>query len=381
MNLCTKLNGEKMIINKPFPLLEASFFLADRASGKSSRKFFEERIHCDNAINEQTRKYAQLLIELETRLEKSITADESIIEKLFKPFTSGTDNRVVSTDFAANFIVQNIINYADTESCFDSLRNNGEKSLNNSVYSWISKTTNFISSAERLIDSRELFDAVNESLLPAEAKMLILDISMHYSKYVDMLEAAVSPVAKAFETCSDLVHPLIDVYSKDFNESTDLSQYKLDIFGETQNHFDSVDVFPLITYYQNRLVLFDYGTDGGCTAKLGVGALYHYMAEHYGKRSDDAERLSSYLNAIGGKNRFNIVSKLAEGPVYGRELARMLNVSPANISQHMSLLLADGIVKLENEGSKVYYSLNRDCIREFIELQKKVFLKEQPTKS
>lgn len=370
-----------MIINKPFPLLEASFFLADRASGKSSRKFFEERIHCGNAINEQTRKYAQLLIELETRLEKSITADESVIEKLFKPFTSGTDNRVVSTDFAANFIVQNIINYADTESCFDSLRNNGEKSLNNSVYSWISKTTNFISPAERLIDSRELFDVVNESMLPAEAKMLILDISMHYSKYVDMLEAAVLPVAKEFEECSDLTRPLLDVYRARFSDDTEASLYSRGMLDESRYKLENIDIFPLITYYQHRLVTFEHGNDGSHSAKIGVGVLYHYLCENYMDSMNDTDKLASYMNVLGGKNRFSIVARLADGPVYGREIARMLEVAPATVSQHMSLLMSAGIVKLENEGSKVYYSLNRDCIREFIELQKRVFLKEQPAKS
>lgn len=371
-----------MIIKTPFPLLEASFFLAGKATGNTSKAYFERKtVNSNSPFNKQTAEYSKLIFELERRLEKSITVEESIIKTLFEPFTSTQSRRIVSTDFAANIIVQNIINYINVENCFDALRESGEKIINNSIMNWLNGNADYLNADENAVDNRMLFDAIKASPLPSETKFLLLDISMHYGEYVDMLEAAVSPVAKAFETCSDLVHPLIDVYSKDFNESTDLSQYKLDIFGETQNHFDSVDVFPLITYYQNRLVLFDYGTDGGCTAKLGVGALYHYMAEHYGKRSDDAERLSSYLNAIGGKNRFNIVSKLAEGPVYGRELARMLNVSPANISQHMSLLLADGIVKLENEGSKVYYSLNRDCIREFIELQKKVFLKEQPTKS
>lgn len=365
-----------MIINKPFPLLEASFFLANRASGKSSRKFFEERVQTANAVNERTKEYGRLILELEERLEKSITADEGVIEKLFKPYTVAHDNRVVSTDFAANLVVQNILNYFNTEGCFKALRESGERVLNNSICNWISKTTDYLSPKERLIGDRELFDTINESMLPPEAKLLILDISMHYDKYVDMLESAVMPVAKAFEESEDLTHPLIDVYCSKFTDDMDASKYRCDMLDEKKYELYSIDIFPLITYYQHQLVMFQHGDDGNHSAKIGVGVLYHFLHDNYMGTMDDREKLASYMNVIGGKNRFNIVSRLADGPVYGRELARLLDVAPATVSQHMSLLMAAGVVKLENEGSKVYYSLNKDGMRELIELQKRVFLKE-----
>lgn len=369
-------SGEKMIIKRPIPLLEASFFLANRASGKSSREFFEEKVRAGSAVNERTKEYEKLILKLEERLENSITADEGVIDTLFKPYTVTHDSRVVSTDFAANLVIQNILNYFDTENCFDALRDSGKINLNNSIYNWISKNTDYLSPKERLVDDRELFDTIKESMLPAEAKLLILDIFMHYDKYVDMLEAAVLPVARAFEKSDDLIQPLLDVYCSQFHDDMDISRYRRDMLDEEKYKLRSADIFPLITYYLHRIVMFENGDDGGRSAKIGVGVLYHFFQENYVSTMDEREKLAVYMNVLGGKNRFNIVARLADGPVYGRELARMLDVAPATVSQHMSLLMAANIVKLENEGSKVYYSLNRDGMRELIELQKHIFLKE-----
>lgn len=364
-----------MIIKKPYPLLEASFFLANRAAGRLSRAYFEEKLSTDNPANEKTREYAELVFKLEERLEAGITVDEAVIDRLFKPYSSSSDGRAVNTDFAANLVVQSICNYFDTEDCFPSLHESGAAVINRTIANWLHETNDAYDPIERAIDGTELFDIVNGSILPAEAKLLILDLAMHYDKYVDMLEAAVLPVAKVFSESGDLTEPLMKLYREAFPDDMDLTEYRRGVLDENRTKMDDVNVFPLITYFPHRLVAFS-GTGDNKIANIGVGVLYHYFIENYANGLDDREKLSVYMSIIGGKNRFNILTHLADGPIYGRELARMLDVTPATVSQHMSLLMSAGLVSLDNEGSKVYYSLNREGMEELIRLQRRVFLDE-----
>ncbi|HAY20545.1 MAG TPA: hypothetical protein DCY17_07215, partial [Clostridiales bacterium] len=173
-----------MIIKTPFPLLEASFFLAGKATGNTSKAYFERKtVNSNSPFNKQTAEYSKLIFELERRLEKSITVEESIIKTLFEPFTSTQSQRIVSTDFAANIIVQNIINYINVENCFDALRESGEKIINNSIMNWLNGNADYLNADENAVDNRMLFDAIKASPLPSETKFLLLDISMHYGEY------------------------------------------------------------------------------------------------------------------------------------------------------------------------------------------------------
>lgn len=356
-----------MISYKPIPYLEASFFLANRESKKSSKEFFGSRRESINDTDGRLDEYIDMLIQLEERLESSITADASTLSMLFKPFDNTTSmDRVPSALFAANLIVQDIDNYNDSENCFSDLHEKKDL-VRSSIASWLSHTDKHNSK----ITTDELFLMLKKSGLSSDAKLLVTDIAVDYDNYVNLLEEVLTPVANEFTAASALYAPLIEKFKLSYPQDVNIEKVIADSLQNHDFRSKKMSVFPMILYYPHRIV--NIRND---RIDIGIGVLYDFLMENYNPNIRTQEKLSNIMTVLGGKNRFNIIMRLAEGPVYGREIAKLLDVAPATVSQHMSLLLVTGLVKLENEGTKVYYSLNREGIEDFIQMQKELFLKQ-----
>lgn len=49
------------------------------------------------------------------------------------------------------------------------------------------------------------------------------------------------------------------------------------------------------------------------------------------------------------------------------ELAKQFELTPATISYHMSALLGAGLVKIEKENTRIYYSADKEAIAGLLE--------------
>jgi len=63
------------------------------------------------------------------------------------------------------------------------------------------------------------------------------------------------------------------------------------------------------------------------------------------------------LKTLASPRRLEILHRLAQGPCEVRRLAEDLGVPQPNISQHLAVLRAAGIVDAERDGREVRYSL------------------------
>ena len=66
--------------------------------------------------------------------------------------------------------------------------------------------------------------------------------------------------------------------------------------------------------------------------------------------------------ALGNGRRAELVDVLAQGERSVEELAREIDQSVANTSQHLQLLLRAGLVTTRREGTRVYYALAGDRV-------------------
>ena len=64
------------------------------------------------------------------------------------------------------------------------------------------------------------------------------------------------------------------------------------------------------------------------------------------------------LKTLASPRRLEIIHRLAEGPCEVGRLAEELGVSQPNISQHLAVLKAAGIVDAERDGREVRYRLS-----------------------
>ena len=102
---------------------------------------------------------------------------------------------------------------------------------------------------------------------------------------------------------------------------------------------------------------------------LFLGLRYdEYLAEkekNYG--------LDKFLKIISDETRQNILKILSEKESYTQALAKELNLAAPTISYHMQNFIANGLVKTRQNDNdiRIYYSLNKEKVREYIELLSK----------
>lgn len=67
---------------------------------------------------------------------------------------------------------------------------------------------------------------------------------------------------------------------------------------------------------------------------------------------------SKVLKVLANKHRLNIISLVSEKEINASELVKKTGLSKSNLSQHIDLLLAVGVVNSRKDGLKVYYSMS-----------------------
>lgn len=78
------------------------------------------------------------------------------------------------------------------------------------------------------------------------------------------------------------------------------------------------------------------------------------------------------LKALSSPRRLEIIHLLAEGPQEVGRLAEAMGVSQPNVSQHLALMRAVGVVDFEREGREVRYRLVDPRILQACELMRNV---------
>ena len=78
---------------------------------------------------------------------------------------------------------------------------------------------------------------------------------------------------------------------------------------------------------------------------------------------ETAPRVSELMKVLSNEHRLMILCQLAEGEKSVGELAGLLNVRQAALSQQLALLRKDGMVRTRRQAQNVFYSLAREDVR------------------
>ncbi len=79
-----------------------------------------------------------------------------------------------------------------------------------------------------------------------------------------------------------------------------------------------------------------------------------------------AEQVSGLLKALSHPKRLLILCQLVKNELPVGELAEAIDVRESTMSQQLSLLRKDGLVKNRRKGRTIYYSLARPDIEKLI---------------
>lgn len=84
--------------------------------------------------------------------------------------------------------------------------------------------------------------------------------------------------------------------------------------------------------------------------------------------------INQTLKLLSDKSKFEILMLIKNQKEYGSELAKKLDLSTPTISYHMSALLQAGLVKLEKENNRFYYSTHKKTVEEFLDIVRKLLI-------
>lgn len=76
-----------------------------------------------------------------------------------------------------------------------------------------------------------------------------------------------------------------------------------------------------------------------------------------------APRVSELMKVLSNEHRLMILCQLVERERSVNELAKLLGMRQATLSQHLALLRRNGIVATRREAQSIYYSLARRDVR------------------
>jgi len=99
---------------------------------------------------------------------------------------------------------------------------------------------------------------------------------------------------------------------------------------------------------------------------------------------DNADKAATFLKSIANRNRILVLCHLISDERTAGELSESIGVKPANLSQHLTWLKNEGLVKTRREGTVIHYSLSEKDVRPLISILFDMFCvsdlsKDQPS--
>ncbi len=91
-----------------------------------------------------------------------------------------------------------------------------------------------------------------------------------------------------------------------------------------------------------------------------------------------AEEASELLRSLGNRHRLLILCRLTESEYSVGDLAGFLDLRDSTVSQHLSLLRRDGLVRARRDGQTIWYSIASQSARRILETLFEIFCKPGP---
>lgn len=358
-----------MINYRSLPIFEVRNFLVNKQTGLTIKRYFDQTIR-SSENNLIANEYCEALMELERRLSSKLTVSDQTLKRLFGPLRNSMQGEITHLFLSAcDMLVRRLKEYTNpsVKDFFETVRSQSGLVATNI--------------AERLLDNKfpkgEIIDAetamrmISQLDLSIEDRVGMYEILINTDRYIDELEEIMTPLVEEFNRSEHLLKPLNELYRNDYS-GMDATNAYIDMYQDKKNIPKVIEVYPSYISCQHTTISF---VDGGFDeVVIFMGTLRKFDEKNMILGDAENGKLYSMMNSLGNQSRFLIVNRLSKGPAYGRELSKLLGLSPGTISQHLSVLAGFGLINVASDGNRLYYSLNREQFKVFLELQKELFI-------
>lgn len=143
---------------------------------------------------------------------------------------------------------------------------------------------------------------------------------------------------------------------------------KIDVFK--LKHLSSKTTQPLVKEADNCEVYLSINFFEECSLSvfleeetklsINIGFLKFFLKDFYLGLDEKKEETQKKLAVLSDNTRFNILYMLSKGKKFGKEISEELDISKATVSYHLNYLINENFIKVESDGKKIFYSLNKE---------------------
>lgn len=232
----------------------------------------------------------------------------------------------------------------------------------------VKDTTEYVN----LTDSMDIIRHTMSLDLPNSEKWKIIEIftdpKPHQEKLLALLDATIQIFQNHKTELEDLVAEFTAYWSNKLIETSPSSIMK-DSLGIVISECDlGTVIHPLIIHMNQLRAHAD--DEEECYDEYKIGILFDddFLLKTAGENSSDnyQDYALRNLKTLSDKSKFDILCYIKNKKAYGSELAKQLDLTTATISHHMSALLSAGLVKMEKENNRIYYSSNQENIEKLL---------------
>ena len=210
---------------------------------------------------------------------------------------------------------------------------------------------------EECLNSKEkLFEHIKKSRLSMEEKINLYEFFISPMQYIIALQRTlIEKRAILADFYREHYRSILDVY--DQAAITDLNN-KMNIAN------DMVGLDGYVSYCLIDIFHFDLAVNSDAYLYI-LGNKYEHALEKSDKiAQSDVE---NFCYAFGEKNRIDILRLLKEREeVTCKDLERHFHFSGSTAYHHISILSRTGIVKTRSQGKTIFYSINKDYMRQML---------------
>ncbi|MFU0826988.1 MAG: ArsR family transcriptional regulator [Lachnoclostridium sp.] len=214
----------------------------------------------------------------------------------------------------------------------------------------------------------ELLHTVDRADINAEERWKIIQAFIDRDKHLDEVCAILERTVQLLKECKKHISELEQEfyeYWTDYAKETDLLKILQEVTNITWD-YNEAGTFVGPAIFNPQAVLFCINS--GKEKKPDLIRLGVFLNSNlvFKKAEIDEEKLNTALKLLSDKSKFEILKLIKDKPAYGYEIANALNLSTSTISYHMNALINAMLIKLEKDANKIYYSLNKDTVRQLL---------------
>ncbi|MDQ0359962.1 ArsR/SmtB family transcription factor [Breznakia pachnodae] len=207
------------------------------------------------------------------------------------------------------------------------------------------------------VSDKEFYELLNHSEIDKSEKWNLSLLYQNFDYYMSLFQSALKELSVPFSKELKKYKKEIEYFVSDWKKQLQgpsantyiRDRFHLDIANDVTSDYN---LYPSI-FGQNSITYTEYS--------LYFGIIFDSSFEFSEEINEDS--LIRYLRLLSDPSKFTIIKALLKQPMYGKELAEILNLTPATISHHMTDLSSGGLIHfVQGKNKRIYYHVDEDMM-------------------